>query len=73
MTCANGTPITTKKERDYKERVGINIDACDWCDLTYPSLAKERFYSIVVVGDKNDLVLHKICGDCYDRLNEVHQ
>jgi hypothetical protein len=63
--------MRTQKETNDKNRHGIDVDACDWCTLSYPESAKERFYSIKVI-DSGKLVLHKICGDCYNRLKEVH-
>ena len=63
--------MKTQKERNEKNRHGIDVDACDWCTLSYPGLAYERFYSIDVM-DSGKLVTHKICGDCYDWLREVH-
>ena len=53
-------------KREVQPASKVPPDTCEWCGQSYPALSKERYYSVVVLG-----VTHKICGDCYDHLEQV--
>jgi hypothetical protein len=62
-----------ESDKEYDERIalGFPVDICEWCGQEHPWKANERYYGIEVQRGRQ-FIPHKVCGDCYDRLQQVH-
>jgi len=58
----------TCHELSQQQKLGFEIDGCDWCHQDYPKGTDGIYYYVEVFGKP-----HKICSHCYEHLEVVTQ